>query len=221
MNLKKITLATVGSLAISLPAFAGMLDGYNGAWDTGWYIGAGINGDAQSVMDTRGGVTQFKSATDTRIDRRSSDVGFDVYVGRDVSNYFAGEMGFTWVGDQNFRVRDSSTGDKEQDIKVKDQWNIHLVGKGSLPLGDYFNVFAKLGAAYMQSDQRFTNVDPAVSTFTETTHGFALTYGVGLELTYEQFGLRTEYNVLRPAENVRDDFYVSDVISANVFYKFM
>ncbi len=220
MNLKKMTLATVGSLAISLPAFAGMLDGYNAAWDTGWYVGLGANVDSQQLMDTRGGVTQFKSSTFPRVDQRSADAGFDLYVGRDVSNYFAGELGFTWVGDMNFRVKDDG-GDKAQDIKVKDQWNIHLVGKGTLPLGDYVGVFAKLGAAYMQSDQRFKDVDPSISTFTETTHGFALTYGVGIQATYEQFGVRGEYNVLRPAENVRDDFYVSDIISANVFYKFM
>jgi hypothetical protein len=220
MSLKKMTLATVGSLAISLPAFAGMLDGYTGDWSQGWYIGAGVNGDSQAVMDSRSGVDVFGLASDTRIDRRSSDVGFDVYVGRDVSNYFAGEFGFTWVGDQNFRVRDADTGVKEEDIKVKDQWNIHLVGKGQLPLGDYFNVFAKLGAAYLQSDARYKDATLGTSE-TESTHSFALTYGVGLELAYEQFGLRGEYNVYRPANNVRDDFYISDVISANVFYKFM
>jgi hypothetical protein len=225
MNKKIASIAVASSLAVSLSAFASTgpaynQSGYDGDWANGWYIGAGVNGDSQAVMDSNSGVDVFGLASDTVIDRRSSDLGFDVYVGRQVSDWFAGELGFTWVGDQKFRVRDADTRVKEEDITVKDQWNIHLVGVGHLPLGDYVGVFAKLGAAYLQSDTRYKDATLGTSE-TESTHGFALTYGVGLQVSYEQFGIRGEYNVYRPANNVRDDFYISDVISANVFYKFM
>jgi len=231
MNKTIVAIAIAGSLAVSLSAFAHKGAAYRSSgcdtcvpdnldWSTGWYIGAGVNGNAQGTMNLNGSPDVFDHYLDglvDEVDQSSSDIGFDVYVGREVSKHWAAELGYTYVGNINF---DGELADVEtQNIQVK-QWNVHLVGVGKLPIGEYFNVFAKGGAAYFSTTQEFETVATGAEV-TDTSHTMALTYGAGLEVAWDNWGIRGEYNVIWPANNVRDDFYIADIISANLYYKFM
>lgn len=225
MNKTIATIAFAGSLAVSLSAFAGKGAAYhanngdNLDWATGWYIGAGVNGNAQSTMNLHGEPEVFDHylAGMDKVDQSSGDLGFDVYVGREVSKHWAAELGYTYVGQQTFHGKVADV--REYDVHVN-QWNVHLVGVGKLPIGEYFNVFAKGGAAYFSTNQEFKQLSDG-SKVEDTSHTMALTYGAGIEVTWDNWGIRGEYNVIWPANNVRDDFYIADVISANLYYKFM
>jgi hypothetical protein len=231
MNKKITAIAIAGSMAVSLCAFANKGAEYephhhkhhdNLDWSKGWYIGAGVNGNAQSTMGLNGTPHVFNhyfpvTFTATEVEQSTSDVGFDAYIGRQVSRHWAVELGYTWLGNQFFTVE--TDGAETGNIEVQ-QWNAHLVGVGKLPIGEYFNVFAKGGVAYFSSEQEISD-DFALTSVTDATRTMALTYGAGIEVAWDNWGIRGEYNVIWPANNVEDDFYVADIISANLYYKFM
>lgn len=227
MNKTLVAIATAGSLLVSLSAFANKGAQYHEHhnndldWSKGWYVGAGVNSNAEGTMNLNGSPEVFDhisgmSSMD-EVEQNGNNVGFDLYVGRDINKHWAVELGYTYVGTINFDGE--IAGIVVEEIEVK-QWNMHLVGIGKLPIGEYFNVFAKGGAAYFSSSQEFETVSSGAEV-TDTIHTMALTYGAGIEVTWNHWGIRGEYNVIWPASNVRDDFYVADVISGNVYYKFM
>lgn len=232
MNKKLMSLAIAGSLAVSLSAFASTgpsysSNGYNGDWSTGWYIGAGINGDSAnthkkgSIVSYPFTSTDIPAAAGDRFKMNNSDIGFDAYVGRQVSDHFAAEFGYTYVGDVDFNLKDSA-GVKQDSVRVE-QWNVHLVGLMKMPIGDYFNFFAKGGLAYINVDQKYKyNIETGtVTKHTDSLDTVAFTGGVGMEVAWDQFGIRGEYTVIRPNETAQDDFYISDLIGLNAYYKFM
>jgi opacity protein-like surface antigen len=229
MDKKIIAIAIAGSMAISLSAFANKGAEYHAPhhkhhdnldWSKGWYIGAGVNGNAQATMGLNGSPKvfdhYFPNDFVTEYEQTTSDVGFDAYIGRQVSRHWAVELGYTWLGNQFFEGEYLETEVIQAEVQ---QWNAHLVGIGKLPIGEYFNVLAKAGAAYFSSEQEFTFTDGTASA-TDTTHTMALTYGAGIEVAWDNWGIRGEYNVIWPANNVEDDFYIADIISANIYYKF-
>jgi outer membrane protein assembly factor BamA len=238
MNKKLTALVIAGSLAVSLSAFATKGATYHAPVQEkeksqgAWYIGAGTNWNSQQAMNKSENMDVFNADLGyydfNETEMSSSDMGFDVYVGYDINKYWAAELGYTYVGNINFDFEDDEQTLYTAQVK---QWNIHLVGIGKLPVGDYVNFFLKGGIEYFSTSEDFDcqvegfcdyiNDEYNVNAeFDSTSSTFALTYGAGAELVWENWGLRGEYNVTWPATNVRDDFYIADVISANIFYKF-
>lgn len=207
-------LILASGLALSMSAFAShdVLE-----WNEGWYIGAGINGNAESTMNYQGSPEVFSGTLSgiSEVELSENNVGVDVYVGRKINKHWSTELGYTYVGQSEFDVETSET--KVGHVEVN-QWNLHLVGIGTLPIGHYVNAFVKGGVAYLSTEQEFDLA--GLSDNTDTLHSFAVTYGAGLEVTWANWGVRGEYNVIWPGSNVQDDFYVADIISANVYYKF-
>ena len=233
MNMKQLTLATAATLALCATAFAGGNEhtpaythsGYDSNWANGWYLGAGANGDAgmtdQSVFGQMSWEGFNIGVLETDFEKSENNVGFDVYVGRRVSKHFAFEMGYTWMGNQNFKAHNVDTLTKDT-IEVQ-QWNVHGVGLVHLPIGEYFNVFAKGGVAYYQNqtDIKSDELTTAGVNGHAVLNTFALTYGAGIEVGYDQFGLRADYTVVAPSHNNQDNFYISDIIGVSLFYRFM
>lgn len=239
MNKKIMTVAIAGSLAMSLSAFASSGPGashHNGSshdnmdWSQGWYIGAGVNGDAAGTQTLKGRDAEvFVSGTSTaggitlaptEFEQTARNAGFDVFVGRTVNDHFSFEVGYTWLGNVDFHSENSSDVVTDK-IKVE-QWNVHAVGVGKWPIGDYFAMYAKGGLAYMGNETKLTravNTTPVHET--EQLNTFALTAGAGVEVSWDQFGVRGEYNVMLPSDSARNDFYISDIIGLNAYYKFM
>jgi hypothetical protein len=239
MNMKQLTLATAASFALCATAFAGGNEhtpaythsGYDSNWANGWYLGAGANGDAGMTDESVFGQSSWEGwplgGFETDFQKSENNVGFDVYVGRKVSKHFAFEMGYTWLGNQNFKAYNETT--KTKDTIEVQQWNVHGVGLIHLPIGEYFNVFAKGGVAYYQNQTDMDSkqladggIIPAAGTSGHAAlNTFALTYGAGIEVGYDQFGLRGEYTVIAPSQNNQDNFYISDIIGVSIFYRFM
>jgi opacity protein-like surface antigen len=225
MNKTIIAIAMVGSLAVSLSAFANKGADYvstksSSDWSKNWYVGGGINGN--SVNTNEHDIRFF----DLKTDLDETKVGFDIFVGKNINKHWALEMGFTQVGDTTFDVDAGDFGIDAIEFEVS-QWNVHMVGMYKLPVADHFNVFGKFGAAYMNSTQNFNvniEVDDGEFEEFEATEGtlgtFAITYGFGAEVSWDRWGVRGEYNVIRPAQDIQLQYYVADIISLNGYYKF-
>jgi hypothetical protein len=192
-----------------------------------WYIGAGVNGSSQFSMNqplvtlsTQTESTMLIPSSFPEGEQDSANLGFDVYVGYDFNKYWAAEVGYTYVGEITY-VDESNeiTRGKE----TVNQWNAHVVGMGKLPVGDYVNFFLKAGIAYYANKTETYDLSngPETYLFDATSDSMTLTYGAGAELHWENWGIRGEYNVIYPANNIRQDFLIADIISANIYYKFL
>ncbi len=232
MNMKQVTLATAASLALCVTAYAGghnapaySHSGYNSDWATGWYLGAGVNGDAAMTAQTSFGQSWegTTGATEIDLEKSENNIGWSVYLGRKVSHHFAFELGYDWIGNQHFKATTGTEANHGNTDKAEvKQWNVHGVGLIHFPIGEYFNVFGKGGVAYYQNHTDFdTYYNTAAGTSNAKLDTFALTYGAGVELTVDQFGIRGEYTVIEPNFNNQTTFYISDVVGASIFYRFM
>jgi hypothetical protein len=214
------------SLALSLPVLANKGADYHKPaetksnntddWSKGWNIGAGVNADANSTYYTHGTTVPIGFTTE-EVDLQNNNTGFDVYIGREVSKYWATELGYSYVG--NIDLSGKTDHVHEQSASVR-QWNVHAVGLGRLPLGYHMNFLYKGGIAWYYNSGKFH--DLALDEITHSKYrGFALTYGAGLEVTWDQFAIRGDYTFLSPPENIQDDFWVSDLVGLSMIYKFI
>ena len=123
----------------------------------GPYFGAGI-GDFGVEVD----------------DFDASDTGFKVFGGYRFMDYFAAELEY---------IDGGTAEDGVAEIDVSG-WNVS--GLGRLPLGEKFNVFAKLGMIFWDADLG------GIARGSESGEDFSWGIGAGYSLT-EQFGVQVEY----------------------------
>lgn len=216
----------VCSIALSLPALANKGAAYtekpstpstdNLDWSKGWYIGLGINNDGIFSEDVTG-VSSLIGFTTDEVDLSNSNIGFDVYLGREISKYWAVELGYTYVG--NLDVNGETDEGLIQSATVK-QWNVHAVGLGRLPLGEHFDFMIKGGPAWYFNSEKFEDVATDLTVHSKY-RGFALTYGAGLEVFWDQFVVRADYTMISPPNNIQDDFWVTDIAGLSFIYKFI
>lgn len=210
------------SLALPLLAFAEdkHIDEniYIKNWTKGWYIGAGFNGNPEFLMNN-GSSDALPDFSGTEVELNSSNTGFEVYLGRQVSDHWATEFGYTYVGNITFEAEDEATEVVTDTATVK-QWNLHYVGVGRLPVAEHVDFMFKGGLAWYYSSNKFHQIDPEVITHANY-RGFALTYGAGVEIFWDQFFIRADYTIVSPPSDVQEDFYVSDIVSLSLAYKFV
>lgn len=226
MIYRNITSLVVGSLLLSLPSIShsagsNPLSKDRYPWSHGTYIGGGINGNAESFMHLNNTPEVFMhylplSSSATEVEQTNNSVGFDIYVGHDLNPYWSVELGYTYVANINL---DGEMNEIEfQEIRIS-QWNAHFVAVGKLPIASNFNAFAKLGVAYFGSNQDFGTEDLETE-INDSIRTAAITYGAGIEVAWMNWGVRGEYNIISPSTSFSDDFYIADIISANLYYKF-
>jgi len=153
----------------------------------GWYLGASIGEATNEVGEFKGTDTAFKLA---------GGYAFNKYLGIELAYVDAGTQTDT-VGLQ--RIENDSSG-------------VIASAVMSLPLGERFAVFGKLGYAFYESDAT-GRVGETVAH--ESDSGDDLAYGIGAELVLTGgLRLRAEYEAIDVSDG---DF---DIISAGVIYKF-
>jgi hypothetical protein len=195
-------------------------------WAQGWYVGAGVNGDVANTNETlyANAPWFYGSFEDTyNFELEDNDVGFDIYVGKRVHRHFAFELGYSWVGDQKFQGFTDGGDPKDPVYGKVEQWNIHAVGLAYWPVAEYFSVFAKGGAAYYSNKTEFSGDDDGVPYFIGDNElsSFAFVYGAGLEIGSDRFGVRGEYTGLATTQANQNAFYISQLVGASLFYRFI
>ena len=160
MNMKVISGAVGAALSVLVlcPAQA----------QNGFYLGANFG---QSSIDLCSGLAVTGCDDD--------DSGWKAYGGYDVNPYLAAEAGYADLGDFNVSAGGNTiTGEYD---------GMFIDAKGSLPIGDAFSVFAKLGVL-------FWDVEGSNAAAGYSEDGSDLSYGLGAEYMFtSQFGGRAEW----------------------------
>lgn len=99
-------------------------------------------------------------------------------------------------------------------------WGVFFSAVGTLPIGQSFGIFGKVGAAYTDSEATLTGTSSLLGsgTLSESDNGTDLTYGVGANFNIQNFSIRVEWERF---QNAGGDFEADvDLISAGFSYKF-
>jgi len=169
-----VTAATLGASASALAATPGFYLGGQIGWANTHY-GAGDF--------TNGNLSVTSANTD------ANGFSYRPYVGYMFNPNWAAEFGYTGYKNADFtntfvRGTNQGSGDVAQNA-----WD--LVAKGIIPLADNFNVFAKAGLAYVESDNNGAlsniNYQNASNKFRPTVGagiGYEFNTNVGTDITY-------------------------------------
>jgi len=175
---------TVAAFALAMLGLSPLVASADGPW----YAGAGVG---ESDFDIPG--------------FNDSATGYKVFGGYQFNDNFAAEVGYLDSGDAKETAGAAS-------LEV-DATGVTASIVGSLPLGDMFSVYGRLGAIFWDAEVEF---DDGAGTITEASDsGEDLYYGVGGAMNLgASAALRLEYEVADIS-----DLEVS-MISLSVLYKF-
>ncbi len=186
-------------LLASAPAFA--------AEDSGFYVGAGIGEAGVDVDLGVSGVSDFDG----------SDTAFKVFGGWKVIKYLAVELEYIDGGEADDRWRFDDGEFSEQLRATVAFTGFNLSAVGILPIGEQFNVFAKLGLLFWDADGtlRYSNSlgDSETERLGESDNDFSWGIGAGFDFT-ENFGVLVEY------QGFKLDDADADLISGSVVWRF-
>lgn len=215
---KKIgTLSAIGLAMFAMQASA--QDQFvNPEWaNTATYIGAGI-GQSRSYtkaapviknLNSQGGFVN-SWATDEK------DVGYKLFVGKQLSRYFAVEAGFFDLGNFNIKTN-SCCGFVNAEQKYKGV-NLDLIAQ--LPMSERFSVYGRAGMHYTKATTKFSG-SRAVGLFAGEQSEKKLNpkFGVGLEYKLtEALALRAEAENHRIDDTLRSNGNTK-LYSMNLVYK--
>jgi OOP family OmpA-OmpF porin len=187
--------------------------------NSAWYMGAGVGQSRARIDDgrlirslTANGATMNSFSTDER------DLGFKLFVGKQLNQYFSVEAGYFDLGKFNFDATTSGNGALRGETGFRGV-NLDLVGQ--LPLSERFSLLGRVGMQYAKTSTHFggnrltavTNPDPSER---------KLNGKIGLGMEYklsEALALRAEAERYRLNDAVGNRGEV-DMVSLGLTYKF-
>jgi OOP family OmpA-OmpF porin len=205
-------LASQGALAEDLPVV-------DSNWaNSAWYIGAGLGQTRANIDDERiknSLTANGESLTAFSEDER--DVGYKLFIGKQLNRYLAIEAGVFDLGDFAFSAATSPNGSLNGQIGLRGV-NIDLVGR--LPLNERVALLARIGANYAEAKTSFSgNRLNAVTDPTSSERKTNAKAGLGLEYKFsEALALRGEAERYRINDAVGNRGDV-DMFSLSLVYK--
>jgi OOP family OmpA-OmpF porin len=222
MKLTKKNIGTLTVLAASLLAAhaAQAADEFvNPDWaNSAWYIGASA-GQSKSKLDQNGlsYLMTRDGGTMTSFSKDEKDVGYKLFLGKQVNRYLAIEGGYFDLGKFNFNGT-TSTGGAERGQYDFRGVNLDLVGQ--LPLSERFSLLGRVGSIYSEAKSSFSG-NRSFATFSpsRTEHKWTNKAGVGLEFKLtEALALRAEAERYR-IHNTTGARVNADLYSLGLVYK--
>ena len=198
MNLQTNKFFMVALLAGAVLASAPAL-----AQDSGWYAGASI------------GQTKAKDActglAGTGITCDDKDTAFSIFGGYQVNQNFGVELGYTDLGKVT-----ASGGGATASIEAK---GFELVGVGTYPINQQFDVYGKLG--FFRWDLDASASGPGGS-FSQSESGTDLTFGLGVKYNFtKNVGMRVQWQQYKDIGNEATTGTSDvDVIGVGIVFKF-
>ena len=179
------------------------------------YIGAAIGQSRANINDkntinalTRPGQTINSWSSDER------DMGYKLFVGKQLNRNFAIEGGYFDLGDFNYRAGTAQGGTTGANLAYKGV-NLDLITQ--LPFTDRFSVYSRLGVQYAKSTTQFTGSLNTGRKYNEKK--FNPKVGLGLEYKLsEALAVRAEVERNRIDDAVRNKANV-DLYSLGLVYK--
>ncbi|GAA5169164.1 MULTISPECIES: porin family protein [Halomonadaceae] len=176
------------------------------AADAGEGLYLGIGTGFSSLKNDNDDVDNFIESGVEDFDIDDDDTVFKGFVGYEFNPYFATEVFYSDLGKTRLEGNDGANTDLESNA-----YGVSAVGQ--LPITSWFTAFAKAGIAKWETD-----VDGnlgGLSADLEDQDGTDPVYGVGAQLNFDPFLVRTEYE--------RYDFdsdYKIDTLTASVGWRF-
>jgi OOP family OmpA-OmpF porin len=129
------------------------------------------------------------SSTQVSNNLDKNDLGAGAFLGHNVNDWFALEIGYTYLGETKF-----------DNNAVIEQDAIDLVGKFSIDLTESIDIFAKLGGSHYMTDGK-----KSLSSLSD--NNIVMTAGVGLEYFFtKNISTRLEYQYYNSPDLVDNDF---------------
>jgi OOP family OmpA-OmpF porin len=210
--MRKFAIAAFAALGLAaVPAFAA---------DTGPYIGAGV-GQFSTQLDSV--YIDDEGALEFGFDE--SDVGFKVFGGYNFLEWLGAEVGYIDGGTAEEEYSDPDIGSAKLEADVS---AFTIAGVGTLPIGDMFELYGKLGMAFWDGDLTGTlsgqiceDLIAVGESCSESAgeSGEDFYWGIGAGVNFgEHFNVRLEYEAFQiDADEVEAD---ADFISGSVVYRF-
>jgi OOP family OmpA-OmpF porin len=160
----------------------------------GFYIGGSLGAlnadDLDSGAINRALAGQGLAVRTTSVD--TSDVGWKLFAGYRFNAYLAVEGGYTYLGEYAFAgqvIEDPGTASANLQA---DDWNAFAVG--ILPLGERFDVFAKLGIGYWTADLATSGTFSGAAPRSTDSSGTDPIAGLGARFNITgRWGIRAEW----------------------------
>ena len=212
-------IARAFGMATGLAALAVTMSPSAFAGDTGWYTGFNAGQSRAKIDDTRIADGLLDDGfTTTSISNDDRHFGFKAFGGYEFNRYFALESGYFNLGKFGFTADTSPAGSLRGDIKLQ---GANFDAVGSVPLGDKFSLFARVGVNYADAKDAFAGTG-AVAVIDRSPAKWAANYkfGFGAEYDFTRFiGMRLEAERYRIDDAVGNKGDV-DLYSAGLVFKF-
>jgi OOP family OmpA-OmpF porin len=187
--------------------------------NSAWYMGAGV-GQSRARIDDARLVRSLTAngATMTKFNADERDLGFKLFVGKQLNQYLSLEAGYFDLGKFSFDAATSGNGALRGETGFRGV-NLDLVGQ--LPLTERFSLLGRAGMQYARTSTHFggnrlnavTNPDPSEKKWNPKL-------GLGMEYKLsEALALRAEVERYRLNDAVGNRGNV-DLVSVSMLYKF-
>ena len=191
----------------------------NPEWaNSAWYVGGNVGQSRGNIDDVRliRSLTANGAAM-TNFTADEKDVGYKLYVGKQLNQYFAVEAGFFDLGKFGFKSTTSQNGTLNGEAGFRGA-NLDLVAQ--LPVSQRFSVFGRAGMNYAKATTRFNgNRLFAVTNPSPSERKLNAKAGFGLEYKFsEALALRGEVERYRVNDAVGNRGDV-DLFSVGLVYK--
>jgi OOP family OmpA-OmpF porin len=192
----------------------------NPEWaSSAWYVGGGV-GQSRANIDEQRLVRSLTAngATLNTFTKDERDLGFKLFVGKQLNQYFALEAGYFDLGKFDFAATTSGNGTLRGETGFRGA-NLDLVGQ--LPLTQRLSLLGRAGVQYAKTNTHFSgNRLNAVTNPNPTERKLNAKVGVGLEFKLsEALALRGEVERYRLDDALGNRGDV-DLASVSLVYKF-
>lgn len=217
---RMLGLTSAIALALLAPAaLAGTQQGNFNLDTLQWYAGAHV-GESRLRLNTSELASSFTELDSSMSDvtYHKDDTGFKVFVGTNLSDYFALELGYFRLGQVGFTSQlavdlpetllQAQTAMLDGHLKAQ---GLNLDAVARYPLTSQFAVLARLGATYNETNARiFVDVDGEGASFNQNKHDVNYKYGAGME-----YSVNANWLVRLDMERYRLDEFWGDQGSFN------
>jgi OOP family OmpA-OmpF porin len=187
--------------------------------NSAWYVGAGV-GQSRANIDDQRLIRSLTAngATLNTFTKDEKDLGFKLFVGKQLNQYFALEGGYFDLGKFDFAATTSGNGTLRGEAGFRGV-NLDLVGQ--LPLTQRLSLLGRVGGQYAKTNTHFSgNRLNAVTDPNPSERKFNAKVGLGLEYKLsEALALRGEVERYRLNDAVGNRGDV-DLASISLVYKF-
>jgi OOP family OmpA-OmpF porin len=220
-KLTAIVALACASMMAANPAFADQASPFvNPDWaNSAWYMGAGVGQSRARIDDAR--LTRSltaNGATMTGFNADKRDLGFKLFVGKQLNQYLSVEAGYFDLGKYSFDAATSGNGALRGETAYR---GVDLDLVGQVPVTERFSLLGRVGMQYAKTSAHFagnrlnavTNPDPSVKEWNPKL-------GLGMEYKLsEALAIRAEVERYRLNDATGHRGNV-DLVSLSMLYKF-